>query len=202
MSIYEHIKGFQPISLCDWPSKVCSVLFMGGCNFRCPTCHNKNIAFYPEKIATIPEKDIFDYLAVRKKWIDGVVISGGEPTISTGLDRLILDIRELGFKIKLDTNGSNPDVVEELLKRGLVDLFAVDVKGPFEKYPELTGNKISEKEIKINLDKIFYLASKYPSNFLFRLTKVPLLTKEDIHKTKNYLPQGFKLILQEYMEVN
>jgi len=200
MEILKKIKGFQPISLCDWPGKVSCVIFIGGCNFRCPTCHNKQIAFYPDKTPTI-DFDIFDYLKKKKKWLDGVVISGGEPTIAKGLDELIKEIKDLGFPVKLDTNGSNPKLIYEFLQLNLVDLFAVDVKGPFKKYNELTGGKITEEEVKKNFDEIFSLATKYPSKFLFRLTKVPLLNKEDILTVKKYLPPGFELKLQEYLDV-
>ncbi len=196
------VKGFQPVSLCDWPSLVTSVIFLGGCNFRCPTCHNKDIAFFPERCPTIPIDNIFSYLVKKQMWIDGVVISGGEPTIFNHLHELISEIRKLGFKVKLDTNGSKPDIIKTLLEEKMVDLFAVDIKGPFEKYPILTGNKITEREVKKNFYKIFEMANSYPSKFIFRTTKVPFLTQEDIRIIKTYLPKGFDLILQEYREVS
>ncbi len=200
MDISELIKGFEPVSLCDWPSKVSCVLFLGGCNFRCPTCHNKSIAFYPQKVPSIPKQDIFDYLQRKRNWLDGVVVSGGEPTCAPGLDRLLVEIKDLGFLVKLDTNGSNPYIIEDYINRGIVDVFAVDVKGPFEKYPILTGNKITATQVEKNFEKIFSQAKLYPSKFIFRLTMVPFLTQQDIKTTMNYLPQGFELKLQEYKE--
>lgn len=195
------VKGFQPVSLCDWPSLVSSVIFLGGCNFRCPTCHNKEIAFHPEKCPTIPVEDIFLYLEKKKSWIDGVVISGGEPTLFAHLYQLIYEIRKLGFKVKLDTNGSNPKIIKKLLEDKMVDLFAVDVKGPYEKYPILTGGRITEEQARKNLSEIFQMAKFYPPKFIFRMTMVPFLTQEDIHITKTYLPEGFDLKLQEYKDV-
>ncbi|GAB6886853.1 anaerobic ribonucleoside-triphosphate reductase activating protein [Desulfothermus okinawensis JCM 13304] len=201
MEIFEKIKGFQPVSLCDWPGKVACVIFLGGCNFRCPTCHNKKIAFYPEKVPSIEIDSIFSYLQKKKNWLDGVVISGGEPTIAQDLDILIKEVRKLGFSVKLDTNGSHPEVISRLLDGKLVELFAVDVKGPFEKYGELTGTKIATQKVKENFEWIFKLAQENPSRFLFRLTKVPILTKKDIEIAKTYLPGGFNLNLQEYLDV-
>ena len=202
MDAWQLVKGFEPVSLCDWPAKISCVIFIGGCNFRCPTCHNKSIAFYPEKISSIPKEDILEYLVQKRGWIDGLVITGGEPTCASGLDFLIKEIKDLGYLVKLDTNGSNPELIEDFLIRDLVDVFAVDVKGPFEKYEILSGNRITQEKIKENFDRIFDLATCYPSKFIFRLTKVPLLTEEDIKTTMGYLPEGFKLKLQEYIDVN
>ncbi len=130
-----------------------------------------------------------------------MVISGGEPTIAQDLDILIKEVRKLGFSVKLDTNGSHPEVISRLLDGKLVELFAVDVKGPFEKYGELTGTKIATQKVKENFEWIFKLAQENPSRFLFRLTKVPILTKKDIEIAKTYLPGGFNLNLQEYLDV-
>jgi pyruvate formate lyase activating enzyme len=148
MDAWQLVKGFEPVSLCDWPAKISCVIFIGGCNFRCPTCHNKSIAFYPEKISSIPKEDILEYLVQKRGWIDGVVITGGEPTCASGLDFLIKEIKDLGYLVKLDTNGSNPELIEDFLIRDLVDVFAVDVKGPFEKYEILTGNRITQEKIR------------------------------------------------------
>ncbi len=194
------IKGFQSVSLCDWPGKISCVIFIGGCNLRCPTCHNKLLVEHPERLPSIPKRELLAYLKKRKLWLDGIVISGGEPTI-IDLKHLIKDLKkEVDLPIKIDTNGLIPEVIEELLKEELVDLVAVDLKGPWSKYPQLTGGKCDPEKAKAKLSKIFALAHKQPSKFLFRCTKVPMLDDKDFLIIKSYLPKGFKLKFQEYRE--
>ncbi len=195
-----YIKGFQPVSLCDWPGKVSCVIFLGGCNLRCPTCHNKSLVFYYEKLPTIPKEEIISYLKNRKEWIDGIVISGGEPTL-VDLKRLILDLKkEVDLPIKIDTNGLRPEVVEELLRESLIELVAVDIKGPWEKYPKLTGGRCDPDTAKRKISKLIDLAKACPSKFYFRITKVPLIEEKDIEVVKSYLSEGQRLNVQEYIE--
>jgi len=197
---WDHIKGIEPISLCDWPGKVVCVLFFGGCNFKCPTCHNFLLAQHPEKIPSVDKEEILFFLKARRAWLDGVVLSGGEPTYIRGLKKVIMALREMGFKIKLDTNASHPEVVEELLTQGLVDLVAVDVKGPYDLYPQLTGDAISREEIREKLTAIFSIAKDHPSMFYFRCTQVPLLTDTHLEEVRSYLPRGFELYIQKYIK--
>ena len=198
-SAWSHVFGFERVSLCDWPGMNSSVIFLGGCNMHCPTCHNYNLAWHSDSLSPIPREEIESYLTNRARWIDGVVITGGEATITPGLVDLIKDIRALGMPVKMDSNGMKPDVIKQLLDDNLVELFAVDVKGPYQKYPVLTGGTTSAEEAETNLHQIFDLAMQFPDNFLFRITKVPVLTEEDIQTAESYLPDGFTLKHQEYV---
>lgn len=198
-SAWDHIFGFERVSLCDWPGMSSSVIFLGGCNMRCPTCHNYQLAWNSHEMTVYPRREIESYLTARKRWIDGVVITGGEATTVTGLSGLIRDLHALNMPVKLDTNGMRPDVVLSLMEQNLVDLFAVDVKGPYRKYPQLTGGTTQPDEAERNLGIIFALAERQPQSFLFRLTHVPLLNDADVDEAKSYLPQGFTLKIQRYV---
>ncbi|HPC38033.1 MAG TPA: anaerobic ribonucleoside-triphosphate reductase activating protein [Exilispira sp.] len=136
------IKGFIPVSLIDYPSKICSVIFLGGCNFRCPWCHNFDLV--DEKvlpnIKNIPFDYILNHIEKRKGKIDGICISGGEPTIhGQQLIDLIYEIKKKKILVKLDTNGSNPEVVEELIMKKIIDFISIDIKNIPEKYPQTIG---------------------------------------------------------------
>ena len=132
------IAGFQKLTLLDFPGKVSCILFTQGCNFKCPYCQNSGLIGH-ENDELIDEEEIFSYLNKRKGVIDGVVISGGEPTVQADLVRFIRRVKDLGFLVKLDTNGSNPDILEELLKDNLLDYVAMDIKNPLALYKEVAG---------------------------------------------------------------
>ena len=127
------LAGLQATSLIDYPGRVSSVAFISGCNFRCPYCHNPALAMghYPERIS---EKDLLAFLLPRRKLIDALVVSGGEPTLHPGLAQLCRSIRNLGLAVKLDTNGSRPEVLEDLIHDHLVDYIAMDIKTALERY--------------------------------------------------------------------
>lgn len=122
------IKGFLETSFVDWPGKICSVIFFSQCNFRCLYCHNAELVLQPDTIKTIGFDTIMQYLSSQKGWIDGVCVSGGEPTLHPALPLVLAALKEKGFLTKLDTNGSNPEVLQSLLSEGLVDYIAMDVK--------------------------------------------------------------------------
>ncbi|MBW2259041.1 MAG: anaerobic ribonucleoside-triphosphate reductase activating protein [Deltaproteobacteria bacterium] len=126
------IKGFIETSLLDWPGQVCSVLFLPYCNLRCPYCHNHQLVLQPDTLETIPLETILERLTSLNNWIEGICVSGGEPTIHRSLPVLLRRIREAGFKAKLDTNGTQPDMLHYLLTEKLVDYVAMDVKAPLE----------------------------------------------------------------------
>lgn len=132
------IAGFQKLTLLDFPGKVSCILFTQGCNFKCPYCQNSGLIGH-ENDELIDEEEIFSYLNKRKGVIDGVVISGGEPTVQADLVRFIRRVKDQGFLVKLDTNGSNPDMLEELLKDNLLDYVAMDIKNPLTLYKEVAG---------------------------------------------------------------
>jgi pyruvate formate lyase activating enzyme len=122
------IKGFIETSFVDWPGKICSVIFLSHCNFRCRYCHNAELVLRHEALKNIEFDGIMDYLESQKGWIDGVCVSGGEPTLYSGLPELLDAIKADGFLAKLDTNGSNPQILKALIDKGLVDFVAMDVK--------------------------------------------------------------------------
>jgi len=196
---WNDVRGFEPVSMCDWPGHVSCVLFLGGCNLRCPTCHNAGLAWRPERHPRIERDTVLSYVTERRRWLDGIVVTGGEPTTAPGLSQLLADLKRLGLPVKLDSNGMRPDVVSDLLGAGLVDRFAVDFKGPFHKYPQLTGEAVTADEARRNLERIFEMAERRPRKFYFRVTKVPALTDEDVASMPAAMPKGFTLTLQSYV---
>ena len=133
------IYGLIKTTLLDYPCKVASTIFLGGCNMRCLFCHNMNLVTGFEKIEPISVDDVIDHLNSRKGVIDGVCITGGEPTLQPDLIDLIKEIKDMGFLIKLDSNGSQSHVLEELLGKNLLDYIAIDIKSSFNKYPLICG---------------------------------------------------------------
>ena len=195
------IKGFLETSFLDWPGKLCSVLFLPHCNFRCPYCHNHPLVFYPERYATIPLEDILDRLHSLKNWIDGVCLTGGEPTLHADLPFLIREIKRYRFLVKLDTNGSNPQMLENLMETGEIDFISMDVKGPLDpfRYSRSTGLPINLKPV---LESIEILKGG-KVEYEFRMTVVPgLHREEDIQTLGNQLRMGRRFILQNFNPEN
>ena len=199
LSAWDHVRGMESLSLCDWPGRLCCTMFLGGCNLRCPTCHNFELAWEMNRLPVIPTANIKSFLGQRAGWLDGITVTGGEPTNVSGVGEVLFEIKKTNLPVKLDTNGMRPDVVADLMQLKLVDVFAVDVKGPFAKYPSLTGHAVSELAARANLEQIFFLASSNPQAFYFRLTRVPGLTDQDVETARSYLPQGFQLTIQDYV---
>lgn len=131
------ISGLQKLTLLDFPGKMAAIVFTQGCNFRCPFCHNSDLLDNEE--GQIETEEVIDYLNKRKKMLDGVVISGGEPTIQPDLKEFIRKCKHMGLAVKLDTNGSNPKVIEDLIEDGLIDYIAMDIKNTFDDYEGITG---------------------------------------------------------------
>lgn len=131
------ICGYEKFSMVDWEGRIVCTVFTVGCNFRCPFCHNASLA--DGSASGDLTEEVFEYLRTRKGLIDGVCISGGEPTLHAGLEDFCQETKKLGYDIKLDTNGTNPDVLERLITRGLVDYVAMDVKNSPSKYAAIVG---------------------------------------------------------------
>lgn len=187
------IHGIIKSSFVDYPGEVSFVIFLGGCNFRCPYCHNKSIVL--KESATYEITDVLNMLKERTKFIKSVVITGGEPTIYPELKDLIVKIKELGFKVKLDTNGTNPEVIEDLLKNNLLDYIAMDIKNSFEKYELTTGVKVDINKIK----KSISIIEKSKINYQFRSTiNQTMHTKKDLDNIKSYVNDPEKLAFQDY----
>jgi len=195
------IKGFLETSFSDWRGKLCSVIFLPRCNFRCPYCHNHPLVFQPEQYATIPLEDILARLHSLRNWIDGVCITGGEPTFHPDLPLLVREIKRHGFFVKLDTNGSNPLMLENFVERGEVDFVSMDVKaplGPFS-YSRSTGSPVNLRPI---LESIKIL-KRQKVEYEFRMTVVPGLHKEDdIRTLGNHLRAGQRFIVQNFNPEN
>jgi len=180
------IKGFLPVTLLDWPGKITSMVFLGGCNFRCPFCYNLDLVLRPDSLKTIPFEDILDYLKQKEKWIDGVVISGGEPTIHPWLPALCQKLKEHHLLVQIQTNGTNPRMLKELLNQKLVDFIAMDIKGPLEKYPSIVRVPVKQEEIQESVKLIIQHQTKIETEF--RTTVVPgLLGAEEIEEIGQWL---------------
>ncbi len=192
------IGGLQKTTLIDYPGKVACTVFLCGCNFRCPFCYSKELVL-PEEIKKQPrvsEKEFFDFLKERKGLLEGIVICGGEPTIHQDLPDFIKKIKDLGYLVKLDTNGSDSEMLKQLIKGKLIDYIAMDVKAPKEKYDQAAGVKVDMRKIEESVDVL----KEKKVEFEFRTTVVPTIhAKEDIVKiakwiglTKKYYLQGFR----------
>ncbi|NDV20816.1 anaerobic ribonucleoside-triphosphate reductase activating protein [Pseudodesulfovibrio sp. JC047] len=197
--IWQYVRGFENLSLCDWPGRSTCIIFLGGCNLHCPTCHNFELAWDMQSLPVIDAAHIKSYLRDRAGWLDGITVSGGEATAVPGVSKLLVELKKYGLPIKMDSNGMRPDVVKELLENGLVDTFAVDVKGPWAKYPALTGKAVSEIAARANMERIFEMAEATTDAFYFRCTQVPGLTEADLNITRSYLPEGYTLTIQEFV---
>jgi len=195
------IKGFLETSFLDWPGKLCSVLFLPYCNFRCPYCHNHPLVFHPERYATISLKDILARLHSLKNWIDGVCLTGGEPTLHTDLPLLIREIKRHKFLVKLDTNGSNPQMLENLIEGREIDFVSMDVKAPLDpfRYSRSAGIPIQLKPILESIE----ILKRGKVDYEFRMTVVPGLHKEeDIRTLGDQLRVGPRFTLQNFNPEN
>ena len=191
------IKGFLETSFIDWPGKICSVLFLPGCNFRCPYCHNHPLVFHPGQFASIPLKKILRRLRSFKDWIDGVCITGGEPTLHADLPLLIREIKESGFPVKLDTNGSCPGILEKLIEEGRLDFVSMDVKGPLDpfSYRRATGLPVDLSLISKSIE----ILKREKVEYQFRVTVVPQLhSREEMRTLAQQLGAGRRVILQNF----
>jgi len=189
------IKGYLRISLIDYPGKIVSLVFLPRCNFRCPFCFNVEMVKDSDKLRTVEPEEIFEHLKSQRKWLDGVCITGGEPTLHEGLLEFIRKIKELGFLVKLDTNGTNPEMLEELIKNKLIDYVAMDIKGPLKKYQEITESEVDEKTIQKSIDIIRNSGIDYE----FRSTILPRFhSKEDILAIGKWLKGSKKYCLQQF----
>ncbi|MFH1779993.1 MAG: anaerobic ribonucleoside-triphosphate reductase activating protein [Candidatus Micrarchaeota archaeon] len=191
------IKAIQPLSLLDYPGKLSTIFFLYGCNFNCPYCHNPELVSPKLRDArrTIPLHEAMAFLEKRKHLLDGVVVTGGEPCLNPDLPELLSEIKKRGFLVKLDSNGSMPEMLELLVEKKLVDYIAMDVKAPLEKYGEVTRIKINTEKIKQSID--FIKKSGLPHEF--RTTVVPsLLNEGDLIKIGELIQGADAYYLQQF----
>ena len=200
------ISGLLKFSMIDFPGSISAIVFTQGCNLHCAYCHNPElIPPAQDKNNAIAEEDILDYLNMRRKALDGLVITGGEPTLRPQLPRWMEEVRRMGYRIKLDTNGQRPNTVRRLAEAGLapgdrvelLDFIAMDIKAPFEKYEAVCG--------KANLDAVKESMAMVISsgiNYQFRTTYYKeVLNDGDIETIKTMVPDQSKFKLQECLPV-
>jgi pyruvate formate lyase activating enzyme len=194
-----NVKGFIDVSFVDWDGKSSAVIFLPRCNFRCPFCHNVNLVLNPENLETIPLEYLENQLKKQKNWVDGVCITGGEPTLHSGLPELCSKLKKMQFLIKLDTNGTNPVMLKELVEWKLVDYVAMDIKAPLtvDKYSKATG--VIVESLLENVKKSIKFLMESTVDYEFRTTVVPTLhTVEDIKQICRSLRGCRKYVLQKF----
>ncbi len=189
------IKGFLETSFIDWEGKIVAVIFLSRCNLRCRFCHAAELVLHPRSLPTVPWKLIEAYLNKHIHWIDGVVISGGEPSLYSALADLIRLIKNLSLPVKLDTNGTNPSLLSDLIKENLLDYIALDLKGPPDKYPFIVSRNIDFARIKESLT----ILRNSSLNYEVRTTVVPgFLDTTEFLKMLPLLQGVKKYILQQF----
>ncbi|MCX7785413.1 MAG: anaerobic ribonucleoside-triphosphate reductase activating protein [candidate division WOR-3 bacterium] len=194
------ILGFIETSLVDWERKVCSVIFVGGCNLKCPFCQNYSLVKESKDLKVWSWQEIKDKLISKKNWLDGVVISGGEPTIHPEIFGLLIKIKQLGFPTKIDTNGTFPYVLKELIELGLIDYIAMDVKTALdERYYRACGRSIELCLIK----RTVKLLKESNIDYEFRTTLVPkLVTAEELIAIAREIAPAKSYVLQQFVPQN
>ena len=192
-----NIRGFHKTSLIDYPGKISTVIFTGGCNFRCGFCHNPGLVICDNRKGKVDSETVLNHLKKRKSVIEGVVISGGEPTLNGGLPGFCGSIRDLNFglKIKIDTNGSRPDIISRLLDDRLIDYAALDIKTCPEKYREITGVKADTEKIISSLS----ILKESGIDYEIRTTCVPdFITEEDLRAIGEWTGRVKSYYLQQF----
>lgn len=182
------ISGLQKTTVIDYPGKVAAIVFTRGCNFRCPFCHNPELVIPEQYREEVPEREILGFLEKRRGVLDALVITGGEPLLHADIGDFIKKVRGMGYAVKLDTNGTNPDLLEELLDRKLVDYVATDVKNAPEKYEETVNARVNIDDVKKSIKIIMAKAPDYE----FRTTVLPRLHKEEDFRAMGEMILGAK----------
>ena len=193
-----NISGFQKMTLLDFPGVVACTLFTSGCNFRCPFCHNASLVTHIDNSIRYSEEEVLEYLEKRKGVLDGVCITGGEPLLQGDIAEFLGKIKEMGYLIKLDTNGSFPEKLASLVEMGLVDYVAMDIKNSKEKYAETTGK--ADLDISAIEKSVSFLMSG-KVDYEFRTTVVKELhSEEDIENIALWLKGAKKYFLQNFVD--
>jgi pyruvate formate lyase activating enzyme len=191
--------GYQKLTLIDYPGKLAATVFTVGCSFRCPFCHNPELVISSRSTVhnNKTEKEFFKFLRTRKGKLEGVCITGGEPTIQSDLIDFIQKIKKLGYLVKLDTNGTRPDVLKKIISEKLVDFMAMDIKNNLEKYDNTCGTKADKERIKLSVD----LIKNSGIDCEFRTTVVPELhTEKDFEKIAKWITGAKTYSLQKYQD--
>lgn len=194
------IKGFDQMSLVDWDGMVATTIYTSGCNFRCPYCHNSGLVLFPDQYESVPLKEILSYIEEHDDFLDGVVITGGEPCIHKKLPQLIESLRETGMQIKLDTNGAFPDMLESLISDDLIDYVAMDIKAPldFDSYARSSG--LADRRTLDRVRDSVDLLMEGTIDYEFRTTVVPALHRSsDLERIAEQLKGARRYVLQNYI---
>lgn len=194
------IAHFQALSLSDYPGKLAALVFFAGCNLRCPFCYNSELVLpeLVEKLRPIPPVEVLRSLSERQGFLDGVVLTGGEPTLSPDLPNFIRALKDLGFLVKLDTNGTNPHILRELLSAGLLDYVALDIKAPFSRYSEYIGLREGGKVVEAVKESFSVLAELAP-DYEARTTVAPGLSPSDLIQIARELKGAKRYVLQPFV---
>ena len=190
--------GMQKMTLLDYPGYVACTLFTGGCNFRCPFCHNALLVLDLDENYTIPEEEVLAFLKKRQGLLDGVCVTGGEPLINKDIGDFLSKVKELGFKIKLDTNGTNPALLKELVSQNLVDYVAVDIKNSPEKYAETVGLKSFDMST-INETVNFLMNGSVDYEFRTTVTK-QFHTEKSMEEAARFIRGAKRYFLQNFVD--
>ena len=198
------ILGLQKMTLLDFPGKIACTVFLGGCNFRCPFCHNASLAMPDGSGEAILLEDFLAFLDSRRGRLQGVCVSGGEPTLHHDLPELIREIKSRGFAVKLDTNGTNPEMLSSLINNGLIDYVAMDIKNSPDRYFESIGNskfEIRNSKLIENVEASASILMQGLVDFEFRTTLTrELHSAEDMEKIGKWIGGAEKYFLQTYRD--
>jgi len=188
------IAGLAKTSFVDYPGKIAAVIFTQGCNYNCFYCHNRQLISLDASEALHEEKDVLEFLTLRKGFLEGVVITGGEPTLQEDLPEFLKKLRKMDYAIKLDTNGSHPEMLRIILSEDLADYVAMDIKAPQDLYEKICQVKVNTEALKESISLL--INSQKPHEF--RTTWAPGLSKEDIKTIINIIPPDSLFYLQKY----
>jgi len=193
------IRGLEKFAPKDFPGYISATIFIGGCNFRCPFCHNPDLVLNPGNLPVMPHDYFLEFLEVRKDWLEAVCMTGGEPLAHKDVEKLLQLIKNKGLRTKLDTNGSFPDRLEKIIKKGLIDSAAMDIKAPLSKYFLASGVNVNTEDIKKSID----ILRESKVDYMFRTTVVPgIINGEDIEKIGMMLKGSPLFQLQQFSPEN
>ena len=196
-------KGWQKTSLIEYPGKIASVLFVSGCNFRCPFCYNPDLVLNSESLPDLSDQTVCAYLRENRPLYQAVVITGGEPTLDPDLPAFLNELKAMDLSTGIETNGTNPDMLESLIKDGDVDFIAMDVKAPLDekRYQQATG--VSEKKFLVGVRESIKLILQSGVDYEFRTTVVPgIHCAEDVSLLSNQLNEASRYVLQSFVPGN
>lgn len=195
-------KGLQKTSLIEYPGKIVSVAFTAGCNFRCPFCQNPELVLNPDSLPSVSSKEVVSHLISKKKWLDGLSITGGEAMIHKDLPSFVSEVKREGFLVEIETNGTNPQMLRDLIADKLIDYVALDIKVPlaWEKYKSAAGINDEDlfKKVKESVEVLLELKSDI--DYEFRTTVVPgLIVEEDISAIARQIKGAKRYVLQQFL---